>query len=239
MNDGKRILVTGGTRGIGRAVVRALIRRGDQVAFTYREDVDGAAGLLEEGAQAACRTDAGRYGEARDTVRFLTDLWGGLDGLVCNAGQALTGLFTEQEPEDWAPVLDTNLYGVLHYCRAVAPDMIRQKAGSIVTVASVWGEEGASCEAVYSASKGAVISFSRALARELGPSGVRVNCVSPGVIDTGMNRFLDPAECRALEEAIPLGRFGTPEEAADAVLFLLGESARYVTGSVLRVSGGF
>ena len=164
---------------------------------------------------------------------------GGLDCLVCNAGIALPQqLLTDTTPEQWRALMGVDLDGVFHCVHAAVPHLVRQHSGSIVTVSSMWGVTGGSCEAPYSAAKAGVIGLTRALAKELGPSGIRVNCVAPGVIDTDMNRHLSQEDLAALGEETPLGRIGMPEEVAEAILFLAGEKAGFITGQVLSVDGG-
>jgi len=161
-----------------------------------------------------------------------------LDILVCNAAVSHTGLLSDIDENQWRRIFAVNVDGVYHCCRSVLPHFIHRKSGRIVTVASMWGQTGASCEVAYSAAKGAVIAFTKALAKELGPSNIRVNCVSPGVIDTEMNAHLTPADMAALAEESPLGRIGTPEEAAEVIAFLASEGSSYLTGQVVCPNGG-
>jgi len=164
--------------------------------------------------------------------------FGQLDILVCNAGISWSGLLSDMAGEDWRRIFAVNTDGVFHCCQAVLPHFISRKAGKIVTVSSMWGQVGASCEVAYSASKAAVIGFTRALAKELGPSGITVNCVAPGVIDTEMNREYSPEDLAALAEETPLGRIGTPEEVARAIAFLACGDGDFFTGQVLSPNGG-
>ena len=164
---------------------------------------------------------------------------GHLDALVCNAGVALpVQLLTDTTDDQWRRVMGTDLDGVFFTLRAAIPGMVSRKRGAIVTISSMWGVTGGSCEAPYSAAKAGVIGLTKALAKELGPSGIRVNCVAPGAIETDMTAFLTPEDRAALADEAPLGRMGTPEEVADAIRFLAGEEARFITGQVLRVDGG-
>ena len=237
----KSVLVTGASGGIGSAVALELARRGWSVALQYRSNREAAVRLEEE----ICR----QGGMARAYGADLTDEaqvdalfsaaekdFGFLEGLVNNAGVAWKGLFTDMSLSDWRGVMDADLTSVFLCCRRALPPMIRQKRGSIVNVSSMWGEVGASCEAAYSAAKAGVIGLTKALAREEGPSGIRVNCLAPGVIDTPMNGDLSPEDLAALREETPLERTGTPEEAARAAAFLLEEE--FLTGQVLGVNGG-
>ena len=237
----KSVLVTGASGGIGSAVALELARRGWRVALQYRSNREAAVRLEEE----ICR----QGGMARAYGADLTDEaqvdalfsaaekdFGFLEGLVNNAGVAWKGLFTDMSLSDWRGVMDADLTSVFLCCRRALPPMIRQKRGSIVNVSSMWGEVGASCEAAYSAAKAGVIGLTKALAKEEGPSGIRVNCLAPGVIDTPMNGDLSPEDLAALREETPLERTGTPEEAARAAAFLLEEE--FLTGQVLGVNGG-
>ena len=237
----KSVLVTGASGGIGSAVALELARRGWRVALQYRSNREAAVRLEEE----ICRQGgmAKAYGadltdEAQVDALFSAAEkdFGFLEGLVNNAGVAWKGLFTDMSLSDWRGVMDADLTSVFLCCRRALPPMIRQKRGSIVNVSSMWGEGGASCEAAYSAAKAGVIGLTKALAKEEGPSGIRVNCLAPGVIDTPMNGDLSPEDLAALREETPLERTGTPEEAARAAAFLLEEE--FLTGQVLGVNGG-
>ena len=237
----KSVLVTGASGGIGSAVALELARRGWSVALQYRSNREAAVRLEEE----ICRQGgmAKAYGadltdEAQVDALFSAAEkdFGFLEGLVNNAGVAWKGLFTDMSLSDWRGVMDADLTSVFLCCRRALPPMIRQKRGSIVNVSSMWGEVGASCEAAYSAAKAGVIGLTKALAKEEGPSGIRVNCLAPGVIDTPMNGDLSPEDLAALREETPLERTGTPEEAARAAAFLLEEE--FLTGQVLGVNGG-
>lgn len=161
-----------------------------------------------------------------------------LDILVCNAGVSHIGLLSDMTDQQWRRLFAVNVDGMFHCCRAVIPHFVHNKSGRIVTVSSMWGQVGASCEAAYSASKAAVIGLTRALAKELGPSGISVNCVAPGVIDTEMNRELSARDLAVLREETPLGQIGTAEQVADAVWFLCGGQSDFITGQVLGVNGG-
>lgn len=237
-------LVTGGSRGIGAACVELLARQGWSVAFFSRGGREQTRlrteALRGEGLDVswyAC--DISSLDEVQSAMaRVLSDLRH-IDLLVNNAAIAQIGLFTDTTEEQWRRMFAVNVDGAYRCTRAVLPGMIGRGKGAIVNISSMWGEVGASCEVAYSASKAALIGMTKALAKELGPSGVRVNCITPGVIDTDMNAALDADTRQTLMDETPLGRLGTPEEVARAVAFLAGEEASFITGQVLGVSGGF
>lgn len=240
----KYALVTGGSRGIGAAAVRLFAERGWGVAVGYRESGEAAEalarGLNSRGVPAlAVRADVADQEQVGRMVDSVLEKFCQLDILVCAAGIAHTGLISQIDGEQWRRLFAVNVDGVHHCCRAVLPHMLARRSGSIVTLSSMWGQVGASCEAAYSATKGAVIAYTKALAKELGPSNIRVNCVAPGVIDTKMNAHLSPGELAALADETPLGRIGTAEEAAAAIAFLASDEASFLTGQVLAPNGGF
>ena len=239
----RTVLITGGSRGIGAACVGAFARAGWSVVFLYRRAEEAAealcARLRGEGLDVSCRRcDVSRRDEVFRTVDDLMRTYHRFDALVNNAGVAHIGLFTDMTEETWDALFAVNVKGAFNVTQAVLPSMISQGSGAIVNVSSMWGEVGASCEVAYSAAKAALIGMTKALAKEVGPSGVRVNCVSPGVIDTDMNAELTEADLAALAEETPLGRTGRAEEVAEAALYLCGEGASFITGQVLGVSGG-
>ncbi len=232
----KRVLITGGTRGIGKALVERFSRDGWQVFFCYQNSAEQAEQLTKEYSNAvAIGCNVAEESQVEEMFRQV----GELDALVCNAGIALPQqLLTDTAFEDYNRVMNVNMGGTFLCCKQAAKGMVKNHRGSIVTVSSMWGEIGGSCEVAYSASKGAVIAFTKALAKELGPAGVRVNCVSPGVIETEMNGHLSEEDKIALKEETPLMQLGTPENVADAVAFLCSEQASFITGQVLGVNGG-
>ena len=237
----KNVLVTGASGGIGRAIALELARRGWSVALQYRRNQQAAEELEREilrlgGSGKAYQADLTDEAQVEDLFAAAERNLGFLEGLVNNAGSAWKGLFTDMTLADWRGVMDADLTSVFLCCRRALPSMIRQKRGSIVNVSSMWGQVGASCEAAYSAAKAGVIGLTKALAKEEGPSGVRVNCLAPGVIDTPMNGDLSQEDLEALREETPLERIGTPEETAKAAAFLLEQE--FLTGQVLGLNGG-
>jgi 3-oxoacyl-[acyl-carrier protein] reductase len=227
--------VTGGARGIGAACARALRGDGYDVVVNYNKSRAEAEALARELGRPAARADV----RDTDAVERMFAETGGVDVLVCCAGIAKAGLLTDLSESEWLDIIDVNIGGTVRCCRAAIPYMTHQKSGCIIIVSSVWGVLGASCEAVYSASKAAVIGLTKSLAKELGPSGVRVNCVAPGVIDTAMNAGLTDAELAALRDATPLGAIGAPGDVAELVRFLASDGARFITGQIIGADGGF
>lgn len=235
----KRILITGGTRGIGRTCVERFCRNGADVTFFYRAADDAARQLEADYGAVGVRVDVADGEAVARAVSETVNRMGGIDVLVNNAGIASIGLFTDVTDSDWRRICDVNLSGQVYTAREVSRCMIRQQSGCIINIGSVWGRVGASCEVAYSATKAGVRGLTRALAKELGPSGVRVNCIEPGVIDTEMNRELDRDTLSELCDSTPLGRIGTPRDIAEAAFFLASESAAFITGQIIGVDGGF
>ncbi len=226
------VVVTGGSRGIGAAAVRLFAARGDRVLFLYEKNHDAANALaLETGAQPIC-CDVADTVAVRAAFAQLSDV----DVLICNAGIVHYGLMSMMDESAWDRIFDVNVKGIYNCVNAAMPHFLKKHSGSIVTVSSMWGQVGASCEAAYSATKGAVIALTKALAKELGPSGIRVNCVAPGVILTDMCANIESETLEELAAESAIGRNGTPEDVAKAMAYLA--DAEFVTGQVLGVNGG-
>lgn len=238
-------VVTGGSRGIGASVSIALAKLGYNIVIGYRESKERAEGLakvITEGygvVALTVRADVSRSDEADMLIDTAVKEFGGIDVLVNNAGVAQQKLFTEISDEDWNNMIGTNLTGVFSCSRRAAVNMIKKKSGCIVNISSMWGQVGASCEVHYSASKAGVIGLTKALSKELAPSGIRVNCVCPGVVNTDMMRDFSEDDKSVLIEETPLMRLGTPKDIADAVAFLCSQRASFITGQILGVNGGF
>ena len=227
------VVITGGSRGIGAATVELFAARGDRVTFLYEKNHTAAKAVADKTGAAAICCDVAD-GEA---VNRAFSQIGDVDILVCNAGTVYFGLLYQMAEADWNRLFAVNVGGIYHCVNAAMPSFLKTHRGSIVTVASMWGQVGASCEAAYSATKGAVIALTKALAKELGPSGIRVNCVAPGVILTDMCANVAPDILAGMAEEAPLGRNGMPMDVAKAIAYLA--DAEFVTGQVLGVSGGY
>ena len=239
----KIALVTGSSRGIGRAVAAELARQGWAVCINYRVREDCARSLLEQLTAEGCRAmmvqaDVSQRDQVEAMVRRVEETFGPVSLLVNNAGVAGQALFQDISEELWRRYFSVNVDGAFHTIQAVLPRMLHQHAGCIVNISSIWGQRGASCEVTYSCTKAALIGLTRSLAAELAPSGIRVNAVAPGCIETDMLRTLGEETCRTLAEETPLGAIGTPEDVAEAIWYLSSDAARFVTGQVLAPNGG-
>ena len=238
------VLITGASRGIGLATARLFAAHGHPVALNYLRSRESAFAAAREinasgGMAAAIQADVSRPDEVEALFTEAERQFGAIGILINNAAVARQGLLTDVSDEAWRDIFSVNVDGVFYCTRRALPTMLRAHKGSIVNLASMWGQIGASCEVPYSAAKAAVIGMTKALAQEVGPSGIRVNCVSPGVIDTDMNAHLSADDLAALRESTPLMRLGTPEEAAQAVYFLASGEASFITGQGLAPNGGF
>ena len=234
----KTVLITGGSRGIGAATARRFAAAGYRVAINYNRSEREALKLAEELGGTAVRADVGDPDQVQAMVDNVLDKFCQLDILVCNAGIAQQKLFGDLTNEDWKRIFTVNVEGVFYTIRAALPHMLHRKEGRIVTVSSMWGQVGGSCEVAYSASKAAVIGLTKALAKEIGPSGITVNCVAPGVIATEMNAGLSTEDLEALRNETPLESIGKPEDVAESIFFLASDAARFITGQTLAPNGG-
>lgn len=239
---GKVAIVTGGSRGIGRAIALELGRLGANVVVNYSKDEEGAEEVLKSLKTLGVvgikvKEDIGDFQGAKNLVDKTMETFGRVDILVNNAARSTIGLFLDASKEDIDSLVNTNLLGAMYVTRHVLPHIIG-KGGSILNISSMWGEVGASCEVLYSTTKGGINLFTRSLAKEMALSNVRVNAIAPGVIDTKMNSFLGEDERKELEEEIPMGRFGKAEEVAKLAAFLCSDKASYITGEIIRVDGG-
>ena len=227
------VVITGGSRGIGAAAVELFSQRGDTVYFLYEKNHDAAQAVAAKtGAKAICCDVADKT-----AVESAFQEIGDVDILICNAGICHTGLMSMMDESQWDRLFAVNVKGIYNCVNAAMPAFLKKHSGCVITVSSMWGQVGASCEAAYSATKGAVIALSKALAKELGPSGIRVNCVAPGVILTDMCKDVDPQILAEMAEENPVGRNGTPQDVAKAMVYLA--DADFVTGQVLPVNGGY
>lgn len=239
----KYALITGASGGIGAATARAFAQAGYGVAIHAHRSVDKLHALAQELSALSVPVlevcaDLSDPVQAKTMVDNVLEKFCQLDILVCCSGLSHVGLVTDIDPQQWKTLFGVNVDGMHYCCQAVLPHMVHRKEGCILTVSSMWGQVGASCEVAYSATKGAVITYTKALAQEVGPSNIRVNCIAPGVIATEMNAHLSPEDLEALADEAPLGRIGTPEECAACALFLASEGASFVTGQVLAPNGG-
>ena len=239
------VLITGASGGIGAAIAEGFARAGYGLVLHYHKGEDRARALaarLTESysvpALPLC-ADLSDTNAVQDMFECAAEEFGFIDTVVNNAGIAEQKLFTDLTDEAWDRMIDVNLSGVFRTCRAALPEMIRQKQGTIINISSMWGQVGASCEVAYSAAKAGVIGLTKALAKEVAPSGITVNCIAPGAIRTPMLDCFTEEDLAALAEETPVGRIGTPEDVAASAVFLASEGARFITGQVLGVNGGF
>lgn len=227
------VVITGGSRGIGRAAVELFAARGDRVFFLYEKNTQAAREVEAQTGARGIQCDVADTAAVRQALKDLPDV----DILICNAGICHYGLMQSMAEGDWDRIFAVNVKGIYNCVNGVLPFFLKKQAGSIVTVSSMWGRVGASCEAAYSATKGAVIALTKALAKELGPSGIRVNCVAPGVILTDMCAQVEPGILEEMARDTPVGRNGRPEDVARAMAYLA--DTEFITGHVLNVDGGY
>lgn len=242
--SGKVALVTGASRGIGRAIAIELAKEGASIVINYSKDQYGAEKTLEEikkinGYGVLVKEDISSYENTKIMVDEIIITMGKIDILVNNAGISNIGLFIDSDKASIDNIMSVNLLGPIYLTKHIVEYMIPRKSGNIVNISSIWGETGASCEVLYSASKGGINLFTKSLAKELAPSNIRVNAIAPGVIDTQMNSFLTEEEKNEIEQEIPLGRFGTPEEIGKLTSLLCSDDSSYITGQVIKADGGF
>ena len=233
------VLVSGGSRGIGRAIVEDFSKKGYRVAFLYERNDEAARETAEELGVLAIKCDISDPFSVKKAVSAAREYLGKIEILINNAAISSIKPFDMFSDDEWNRIIGVNLSGAFFLCREVAPDMIAGRWGRIINIGSMWGKVGASCEVPYSASKAGIRGFTMALAKELAPSGVTVNCIEPGVIMTEMNASLGEETLRELAEETPMGRLGEPSEVASAVCFLASDEARFISGQILGVDGGF
>lgn len=240
----KTVLITGASRGIGREIARLFAVNGYNVAINFLKSQHLAEELVDslarDGFSVMCVPgDVSDYSQVQAMVATVNERFGDIHVLVNNAGIALQKLMTDTSLDEWLRVFSVNVTGTFHCCKAVVPSMVRARYGKIVNISSVWGITGASCEVAYSSSKAAIIGFTKALAKELGPSTINVNCVAPGVISTDMNSMLSLDDIASLSSSTPLGSVGSPADVAHTVLFLASDTSGFITGQVICTDGGF
>ena len=235
----RTVLITGGSRGIGKCAVEMFAKEGYNVAFTYLNSVENAYDLATGYGVFPIQCDVSKRDEVDNAVELTLQKFGKIDILINNAGIDEFCLFTDITDDKWHRMIDTNLSSVFYFSRAVLKDMIKNQSGSIINISSMWGEVGASCEVHYSVSKAGVIGLTKALAKEVGPSNIRVNCVSPGVIDTDMNAHLSKDDMEQLKYDTPLGKIGKCEDVCNLLLFLASDKCSFITGQILGVNGGY
>ncbi len=235
----KVVLVTGGSRGIGRAICKKFASEGYSVAINYEKSEKEANCVAKETGGKVYRADVSDYEQVFAMVDRIESELGEIDVLINNAAISVVGLFQDMTDNEWERIFGVNVKGVFNCSKCVLKNMLRKRNGSIVNISSMWGITGGSCESHYSATKAAVIGYTKALAKELGPSGIRVNCVAPGTVNTEMNAHLSGGDLDVLCEDTPLCKIGSPEEIAEAVYFLASEKASFITGEMLNVNGGY
>ena len=235
----KTVFITGGSRGIGACAVKAFAKEGYNVAFTYLNSKEKAENLATGCGILAIQADCSKSDEINKAIDSAISTFGKIDVLINNVGIDEFSLFTDITDEMWHKMIDTNLSSAFYASRKVLKDMISRKEGVIINISSMWGEVGASCEVHYSVSKAGLIGLTKALAKEVGPSGIRVNCVSPGVIDTDMNKHLSVDDFEQLKSDTPLEKIGSCDDVCNTLIFLSSDKASFITGQIISVNGGY
>lgn len=236
---GKTVFITGGSRGIGACAVYEFSRLGYNVSFTYYKSKEKAEEIEKDTGACGIYCDVSKSEDIKKAIKIATDKHGKIDILINNAGIDEFALFTDITDEMWHNMIDTNLSSAFYASREVLPQMISQKSGVIINISSMWGQVGASCETHYSVSKAGLIGLTKALAKEVGPSGIRVNCVCPGVIDTDMNKNLTKDDMEQLKCDTPLGKIGKCEDVVNTLVFLSEDKSSFITGQIFGVNGGY
>jgi len=242
--SGKVVLITGASRGIGRSIAEEFAKLGGTVIINYNSNDEAAKETIRKiesigGYGFSIKGDISNYSFTQNMVETIINKFGKIDVLVNNAGIAKVGIFIDMVEEDFDKIINTNLKGTINLSHCTVKHMLNRKTGSIINISSMWGQVGASCEVVYSASKGGINAFTKALGKELAPSGIRVNAIQPGVIDTDMNSWMSKEERESIEMEIPMMRFGAGEDIGKLAAFLASDSAKYITAQVITVDGGF
>lgn len=235
----KKVLVAGASRGIGAAIVEKFAKKGDKVVFIYNKSAEKAKTLSENSGATGISYDLSKADECKKAFSEALDILGGLDVLVTSLGISHIAQICDTTDEDWQRIVDTNLSSVFRLAREASKVMVQSHSGRIIAIGSVWGKYGASCEVAYSATKAGIRGLTKALSKELAPSGITVNCIEPGVIDTDMNACFSEEDKKAIIADIPAGRIGEPREVADLCEFLASDSAAYITGQCIGIGGGF
>lgn len=236
----KTVLVTGGSRGIGKAIVEKFAKNGYNVILNYNKSFEAAKKVEDNFKNVRIfKADVSDKKEVKAMLDFANETFGNIDILINNAGTGCTGLLQDLSFEEWQAVFNVNVNGVFNCTKLILPDMLAKHSGKIINISSIWGMVGASCEVAYSASKAAIIGFTKALAKEVGPSGINVNAVAPGIIMTDMVSGYSMEEFDEIRSQIPLGEIGSTEDIANSVYFLASDEANYITGQVLSPNGGW
>ena len=235
----RSVLITGGSRGIGKAMVELFAKNGYNVAFTYKNSKSEALELEKNTGALAIKANSESEEEIAEAIKSAAAKNGDIDVLINNAAVSSVSLITDVTLEEWNRIMNTSVTGAFLYSKGVLPKMINKKYGRIINITSMWGIVGASCEVHYSTAKAALIGFTKALAKEVGPSGITVNAIAPGVVRTDMNSAFSAEDIKALSDETPLGRIAEPEEIAKAALYLASDDASFITGDVMNISGGF